>query len=223
MSDTSQGEGWWQASDLKWYPPETHPSYRPALPPRPEPPVSESPPAAPAPRVGAQYPPLPVDDVSKRRQFAAYAVAAGAAMLVVGSFLPWAKVTATFLGAYSSTISGVDNGRHGWISVGLGLAMGVVAWQFLAAAKAGTRAPIVLALLVSLAAIGLTVYEWIDISNALDEVKSLIPAQAELPDDFGIDFKNLFEVEQAVGLYVIGLAGLVGAGGALAYKQPATA
>ena len=25
MSDTSQGEGWWQASDGKWYPPESHP------------------------------------------------------------------------------------------------------------------------------------------------------------------------------------------------------
>jgi hypothetical protein len=26
MSDTQQGPGWWQASDGKWYPPETHPS-----------------------------------------------------------------------------------------------------------------------------------------------------------------------------------------------------
>lgn len=26
MSDTSQGEGWWQASDGKWYPPEQQPS-----------------------------------------------------------------------------------------------------------------------------------------------------------------------------------------------------
>ncbi|MEY2451119.1 MAG: hypothetical protein QOD92_693, partial [Acidimicrobiaceae bacterium] len=25
MSDISQGEGWWQASDHKWYPPEQHP------------------------------------------------------------------------------------------------------------------------------------------------------------------------------------------------------
>lgn len=27
MSDTAQGEGWWIASDGKWYPPETHPDY----------------------------------------------------------------------------------------------------------------------------------------------------------------------------------------------------
>ena len=30
MSDTSQGPGWWQASDGKWYAPEQHPGYRPA-------------------------------------------------------------------------------------------------------------------------------------------------------------------------------------------------
>jgi hypothetical protein len=33
MSDTSQGPGWWQASDKKWYPPERHASY--AAPPHP--------------------------------------------------------------------------------------------------------------------------------------------------------------------------------------------
>ena len=27
MSDTSQGAGWWQASDGKWYSPEQHPSF----------------------------------------------------------------------------------------------------------------------------------------------------------------------------------------------------
>ena len=26
MSDTSQGPGWWQASDGKWYPPESSPT-----------------------------------------------------------------------------------------------------------------------------------------------------------------------------------------------------
>lgn len=37
MADQSQGEGWWQASDQKWYPPESHPDYKPAPPPQPEP------------------------------------------------------------------------------------------------------------------------------------------------------------------------------------------
>jgi len=32
MSDTSQGSGWWQASDGKWYRPEQHPDYQPPSP-----------------------------------------------------------------------------------------------------------------------------------------------------------------------------------------------
>ncbi len=54
MSDTSQGHGWWQASDGKWYAPETHPNYRaqsyqpPTLPQmRVTPPQSGPPPAYP--------------------------------------------------------------------------------------------------------------------------------------------------------------------------------
>lgn len=36
MSDAPQSPGWWQASDGKWYPPETHPDYqRSTLPPPP--------------------------------------------------------------------------------------------------------------------------------------------------------------------------------------------
>ncbi len=38
MSDVSQGPGWWQASDGKWYPPELHPDAQgqpPGLPPYP--------------------------------------------------------------------------------------------------------------------------------------------------------------------------------------------
>ena len=37
MSDTSQGDGWWQASDGKFYAPEAHPDYKPPPPPPPPP------------------------------------------------------------------------------------------------------------------------------------------------------------------------------------------
>ena len=45
MSDTSQGPGWWRASDDRWYPPEQHPDYVPraAPPPPPVPPVPQAP------------------------------------------------------------------------------------------------------------------------------------------------------------------------------------
>ena len=38
MSDVSLGPGWWLASDHRWYPPESHPAYRP---------VPDGPPLAP--------------------------------------------------------------------------------------------------------------------------------------------------------------------------------
>lgn len=40
MSDTSQGTGWWQASDGKWYAPEAHPSAAPNLPMPPQAPTN---------------------------------------------------------------------------------------------------------------------------------------------------------------------------------------
>ncbi|WP_426573015.1 RDD family protein [Aquihabitans sp. McL0605] len=46
MSDTSQGPGWWQASDGKWYPPEQAPGAAPN-------PAAGMPPAGPPPGYGA--------------------------------------------------------------------------------------------------------------------------------------------------------------------------
>lgn len=49
MSDSSQGPGWWQASDGKWYPPESHPNYSAPPPPGPTlPPAPTLPPTTPA-------------------------------------------------------------------------------------------------------------------------------------------------------------------------------
>ena len=50
MSDSSQGTGWWEASDGKWYPPESHPNYKPPPPPPTLPPAAHQqlPPATPA-------------------------------------------------------------------------------------------------------------------------------------------------------------------------------
>ena len=59
MSDVSQGREWWQASDLKWYPPEQHSNYEapppPGRPPVEQPRPADRPPtetATPAPRSG---------------------------------------------------------------------------------------------------------------------------------------------------------------------------
>ena len=55
MSDSTQGPGWWQASDGKWYPPELHPSVQQPQPPAPEAPVPDEPVTQPA--ASAQPPP----------------------------------------------------------------------------------------------------------------------------------------------------------------------
>jgi hypothetical protein len=63
MSQVSQGPGWWQTADLKWYPPELHPDYGAPLPPPPTPPPPPklSPPAAPddVAEASGQAPPPP--------------------------------------------------------------------------------------------------------------------------------------------------------------------
>ena len=51
MSETSQGPGWWRASDGRWYPPEQHPHYQPPHPPQEAPPRYHYPPPAPSPGV----------------------------------------------------------------------------------------------------------------------------------------------------------------------------
>jgi len=53
MSETPAGPGWWQASDGRWYPPESHPSAQPPPPP-PAAPTMPPPPAAPT-----AMPPMP--------------------------------------------------------------------------------------------------------------------------------------------------------------------
>jgi hypothetical protein len=60
MSDSSQGEGWWMASDGKWYPPESHPAYvhqRPSSPTEKSVPTASpyEPPADPIPPVTAAH------------------------------------------------------------------------------------------------------------------------------------------------------------------------
>ncbi len=56
MSEQSQGPGWWQASDGKWYPPEQHPDHQAPA----EPPVTQTlPPTTALPPVAPLSPPGP--------------------------------------------------------------------------------------------------------------------------------------------------------------------
>lgn len=65
MSDSPQGDGWWIASDGKWYPPQTPPTPPPAASPEPQQPPTQpqqpvqQPPPAPGVAQGQQSPPGP--------------------------------------------------------------------------------------------------------------------------------------------------------------------
>ena len=63
MSDTSQGEGWWQASDGKWYAPHLHPDVRDSSestdPSKPSDPTTEKPPAPTGPMAEVGMAPAP--------------------------------------------------------------------------------------------------------------------------------------------------------------------
>jgi hypothetical protein len=47
MSDATQGPGWWQAADGKWYPPEQHPDFQTGPPPTEAIPAVVPPPVSP--------------------------------------------------------------------------------------------------------------------------------------------------------------------------------
>ena len=93
MSDTSQGEGWWLASDGKWYPPES----------RPPPPGSA---------------PVPMEAAVRR---AGWLLVAGAAAAGIGSFMPWVVITAPFVGQVSK--SGIDGDGVITLALAVGLAV----------------------------------------------------------------------------------------------------
>ena len=78
MSDTSQGDGWWIASDGKWYAPEQHPDYPHGWPP-PQQPAEPPPVAQPQPVVQPQpaAQPQPVAQPQPAQPVAAGAAPAG--------------------------------------------------------------------------------------------------------------------------------------------------
>lgn len=74
MSDVSQGPGWWQAADVKWYPPELHADYVAPLPP---PPTLPPPPLLP--------PPTPVTTKGPSGRRKVGFVIAGLALLAIAA------------------------------------------------------------------------------------------------------------------------------------------
>lgn len=125
--------GWWQAADGNSYPPNRHPDYRAA----PTTPASAgAPPTMPPPSMSSPTPPPGVPDgtpsVSGSSAGGFDIKALGPIMLgflgscllvVIGSFLPWAKID---LGFISQTTGGLDG--DGGITLALALIAGALAF-----------------------------------------------------------------------------------------------
>lgn len=182
MSDSAKA-GWYQQGDrARWWNGEAWTeSYRP---------LPEPPPASPPPPIGEPVT-VATEDTAARARTAALVMIAGAAAVAVGSFLPWLKATAPFVGTI--TTSGVDNGGDGVVTLGLAVAIAALALRSRAGAGrwAKIAGGVVLAALVVLVA-----YEVRDISSRF--------AAAEAESD-------LVTTSYGSGLFLMG-AGILAAG-----------
>lgn len=207
MSDASQGAGWWQASDGKWYPPESRPDAAPPPPPPsaptasslpPPPPVAAAaapPPAAPPSAPGwppapgpAGGPPPPPGATTGFSTFQKLALA-GAAVAAVGSLLPWASVSSVF-GTISK--SGMDG--DGVITLVLAVAAGALVLT--------RKAPgVVIALMALIGVVAV-----IDIADV-----------SRLADDTGFA-----EVSVGFGLWLVAIGAVLGLVGSIQHRRTAS-
>ena len=160
MSDVSQGLGWWQASDLKWYPPERHPDYVAPPPAPPTDDVTEAggqafgaplgppPQAQPAPSpdtqtVVVQMPAVSlatVKDTVAKLSVTAWLLFGGFVIAAIGIFFPWQTVSfnAAGLGELGSNNSALAGGAR--FAVLLVIAAAVwLAWPARSGSKMSVR------------------------------------------------------------------------------------
>jgi hypothetical protein len=134
MTDTSQGPGWWLASDGRWYPPEAHPNYVPPPPPNPQQWAGVSAPQAPPPQPG-QWAPEPQRPGSvpsfafdaARWSKTARITGVATFVLFISLFLPWFGVS---FGLGSVTVDGL---WHGWMYVVLFICLAILLYLLMKA------------------------------------------------------------------------------------------
>lgn len=118
MSDVSQGPGWWQASDGKWYPPEQHPDPQAQAPAPPQ--GAGALPGQPGAVPAQSLPPFSLD--LKRWSPAERITAIATLVLFISLFLPWFTYSFAF-GSVS-----VDGLWHGWMYLVLLLCLAIMAY-----------------------------------------------------------------------------------------------
>lgn len=136
MSEHSGGDGWWLASDGRWYPPE------------------QSPGPVPAP-TGSMADPTPAGSDRADLSALRIAIVAGAAAMLLGVFATWASA-----GPFSINGIDTDDGK-----LFLGLAFGAALLAVLEFARPPSRRRGVAGAVLGVLAAALAVFEIVDISR----------------------------------------------------------
>ena len=121
MSDASQGPGWWQASDLKWYPPEKHAEYKPSWPPPPTRSASDS--ATPTDSMPSVVGGDPVS-IARRLSTPQRVVLGALVFGVVGLLMAWVS-------AGIVSVSGINSDDGKFLGVLLVISAGLLTWRVL--------------------------------------------------------------------------------------------
>ncbi|MEH0820460.1 MULTISPECIES: hypothetical protein [unclassified Micromonospora] len=125
---------------------------------------------------------------------------------VIGSFMPWVKVSAPILGSMS--VSGMD-GSDGWIIVVLGLVVAAYGGLSLR----GQRMPAVAPIFAGLAACGLFgvgVWKIVELQAAEADMRASMSGKDDLLG-IGKAMSAATQVSAGAGLWLLTLAGLLGA------------
>lgn len=124
---------------------------------------------------------------------------------ILGSFMPWGKVSAPILGTV--TVSGVD-GSDGWITAGLGLVLVVYAGMSLRGQRTPTAVP-VLAVLAALGLLGVGAWKIADLQATEAEMRAKMSGQDDVLG-IGKAMSAAVQVSVGSGLWLLTFAGLAG-------------
>ncbi|WP_328415085.1 hypothetical protein OG470_22220 [Micromonospora sp. NBC_00389] len=124
---------------------------------------------------------------------------------VIGSFMPWGKVSAPILGTV--TVSGVD-GSDGWITAGLGLVLVVYAGMSLRGQRTHIAVP-VLAVLAALGLLGVGAWKIADLQAAEAEMRAKMSGEDDVLG-IGKAMSAAVQVSVGSGLWLLTFAGLAG-------------
>jgi hypothetical protein len=136
---------------------------------------------------------------SWHRRFEGCLLVGAAVLIIVGSFLPWAKVTVVLLGTF--TESGFQGG-DGWVAIGIAAPL-----AYLGIRAVRSPQPLrvgVLALVLAAALSAFVVYETADVSNKLSNVNDVALGLAHATVGIG-----LWVMYAAAAFAIIGSTGTI--------------